>query len=516
MTPQQLRRRRQVLDPNSPLLEDFALQLPVTEDTVDPDLPEVIPEPDYVDQEDPVTRYSPYGVDEFNKLKETEPDELKRRGPWHQILGGLADMTTVTRGLVPNLVYHNYDEVMNQTGEYNRQKERADLESRNRGDSLRAGASAYGTDVQSQNNEWNQTVGVELEARKRGLAPVNEVPSSLLKPNAPVETINGKSWAPLQEASEVSFSYPLPNPETNTTDIVVLFKDGNIIKQNTGIRLIDRNPQTNTNSLIATLNELKQRVQDPNTSDVQRRMLASDITKIEKTLEDIQKFSTDEMENRARIGAKYDKTPDTDEQPYSVPVRESIKYYMKVEGLPRNEAELRALADNRGPKEDVEREPGLPTGAKETQDAQMVGNYIAGTGDIDPGFFAKNFAWVSEGLSVDKEKAYANLVKGNERIRDMFDIIKKSRRENVPGFLPSIETNLDKMDPKVKSRVKDYISEYNANYKRLQEEGHDLWYDPKTGHVLTPQTVMGGEHSLQDATNFLLEKGYTPYKFIRK
>lgn len=37
--------------------------------------------------------------------------ELERRGGWHQLLAGLADMTTITDDFVPDLRYKNYDEV---------------------------------------------------------------------------------------------------------------------------------------------------------------------------------------------------------------------------------------------------------------------------------------------------------------------------------------------------------------------------------------------------------------------
>lgn len=508
MTPQQLRRRNRDLDPNSPLLEDYALQPPVMEDTVDLDLPEVSPDPDYVDQEDPITRYSSYGVDEFNKLKETEPDELKRRGPWHQILGGLADMTTVTRGLVPNLVYHNYDEVMNQTGEYNRQKERADLESRNRGDSLRAGTSAYGTDVQAQNNEWNQTVGVELEARKRGLAPVNEVPSSLLEPNAPVETINGKSWAPLAKASEVSFSYPIPNPKTNTTDIVVLFKDGSITTQDTGITLRDRNPQTNTNSLIASLNELKQRVQDPDISDLQKRTIESDITKIEKTLEDIQKFSATDAENKARISASYRPEPKDDTDPKRTKTYYQIYDLVKTENPQSTPEELEHMTLKRMyDKEPAP--PGVRNATDRTEDQLQVAGRMGTVGKFTPGWF----------FGPDEEEALANINTGSKIITDVLERSSGDRKESVTDFIPTLNANLDKLPTEFQAKLKDYVAAYNENYDVLVRDGNDLWYNKEDGLAITPAMLMAENpriKTIEQAKTALSQVGYMPHKFVSK
>lgn len=43
-------------------------------------------------------------------LDESPLVELQRRGPWHQVLGGLAEMTSLTDQLAPGLRYRNYDE----------------------------------------------------------------------------------------------------------------------------------------------------------------------------------------------------------------------------------------------------------------------------------------------------------------------------------------------------------------------------------------------------------------------
>lgn len=515
MNPQLLRRQRFGLNPNKDLvapdeelLDPYALAPPVAEDTlVDEDLPDVMPSPEYQDQEDPVTRYSPYKTEEFDKLRDMEPEDLQRRGPWHQILGGLADMTTVTRGLAPNLMYRNYDDVMNQKSAFERQQEKAALEAQNRGTDLSAGTAAYRTDATVAQNQWKNTVGLEYDARKRGLAPVNEIPSALLDPNVPVETINGKQYGTLRD-KDVSFSYLEPDAETGKYVLVVLHKDDTITERPTNITPTQRsNTSGNLNTMIREAEIVRQQLQNPDLTDQQKAKLQSSLSILDNAIGKVKETEVNLMDERAKASFRY-RTDGADTPEDTATLRQAIERF----GGDREKALAHLYPDRR------EVTPGLPTAAETKVDTELAAGGVANVGDIDPGFLAKAFSWTGLGSDADTENAYNNLVKGNERIMEIYDVVKESRRENVPGFLPSLQANLDSLPKAFRIRFKDYINEYNANYPRLQAEGNDLWYDPNEGSILTPRTLVEDPDNkittIEQAIKALQSYNYEPYKFV--
>lgn len=518
MNPQLLRRQRFGLNPNKDLvapdeelLDPYALAPPVAEDTlVDEDLPDVMPSPEYQDQEDPVTRYSPYKTEEFDKLRDMEPEDLQRRGPWHQILGGLADMTTVTRGLAPNLMYRNYDDVMNQKSAFERQQEKADLEAKNRGTDLSAGTATYRTDVTAAKNEWDSTVGLEYDARREGLAPVNEIPSALLDPNVPVETINGKQYGTLRD-KDVSFSYLEPDDKTGKYVLVVLHKDDTITERPTNITPMQRsNTSGNLNTMIREAEIVRQQLQNPDLTDQQKAKLQSSLTILDNAIGKVKDTEVGFMDERAKASSRYSVVGDEESKRTKTYRQVYRNYELKFPDATPEQLEKLTL-DYIHPERREPRPAGFPPSSKTTEDASRIAATLGNRGDFDAG-------WLATFFPEDKASALENLQQGIQDIRNESENIRNNRPESAAGFLPQLAGNIENLPKNERRNLKDFMDAYTAEFETLIESGDDLWYHPSEGIVVTPKiTVEGyGVRSLEEARQELLDSGFIQHRFEGK
>lgn len=521
-------RRRRDLDETNPLFDDYALTPPtfnpsqeeedepldlspadVEEDTTA--LPNVVPSPDYEDSRDPVTRYVDYGVDEYKKLADQEFQPLERRGPWHQILGGLASMSPITAGLAPNLVYKNYDAYKNQEAAFKQQQEKAELEQRNRASSLSAGASGYSTDVRQQQDQWNRTTGLEIEARMKGWAPANQTPQENMLPNVPPQTINGVKYVQLKDPDNVSFSYLTQNADTGTNSMVVLHKDGTITTSDTGIKFVERRDSSNLNSLMLDIAQMRQMLESGNLSEEQARKIQADLAVKEETVENIKKTGQEEIEFREKTRSKYRPNEDGDTQPYSSIVRETIQYWLS-QGKTPQEAERLALEQVRGPKAEETR-TGFRTAAEAGRDAERVTGNLATVGDFEPGVLS-----FIPGLGgVTDEEAVENIKTANRLIIDQMEATKGSRKENVSDFLVSLGADTKNLPKELQKNFKEYTRAYNQNLPILMESGDDIWYHPTEEEVITAQEfAQAAGVSLEEARQMLQADKFRQLKFATR